>query len=719
MQTMSNTKKRPQRSLGAFFILLISLSGLANSAQAADALNGKSLYLNGPISGGLSCANCHTATPSDNVSNVLAGANNPTRIANAIAQNRGGMGALKNKFSTAELADIAAFLGNPTVTATPAVTLAPANLSFDATMVGQSSSALNTTLTNTGTAALQLSAISLSSAEFKLNGGSCNSSSSLAAGASCSLAISFQPNSAGTRTGTLNITHNATGGSSQIGLTGTASALPQASIKVSASNLDFGNVVSNVSTPAQIITVTNAGQAPLSFSALSITGAQASAFQLGGSCTTQTALAVNSECTLSVQALLAQSGGASANLQMLSNASNGNILIALSATATAPVAALSASTPQIAFGAVSVGSADNTQTLSLKNSGNVAVTFSSVQTLGSALLSLGSANTCKGTLEVGKLCTLQVILTPSSVGTISGSLNIASNANSAPIAITATVVSNAVAKPILSDQTSLQFAATQVGTRSLAHISTLSNQGNATFKINALQLLGSHASDFVLGGTCATNASIAPNAQCTIEISFQATAAGARTANFNITTDSGTQINLALQGTGVAVPSTTPLLSLLPASFDFASQLIGGSDASQRIRLKNDSNVSIAFVTPQITGPYVIGKDAASCPAFPFNLAPTSTCELIVQFHPTTVGAAAGNIKLLTANSQVNWTITLNGVGRAAPGTTAPSTPTATNNRGGGGCSAAQDGSDPMLAILAILATAIVIRRHRRTSVHK
>jgi hypothetical protein len=51
--------------------------------------------------------------PANNVSNVLAGANNPGVISRAIANGTGGMGILANKFTAAELADIAAYLAQP------------------------------------------------------------------------------------------------------------------------------------------------------------------------------------------------------------------------------------------------------------------------------------------------------------------------------------------------------------------------------------------------------------------------------------------------------------------------------------------------------------------------------------------------------------------------------------------------------------------------------
>ncbi|MEZ5727134.1 MAG: cytochrome c [Burkholderiaceae bacterium] len=71
------------------------------------------LYNNTPGLPGFSCATCHTANPSLNVSKVLRGASNPNQIASAINGNTGGMGALKGKFTSADLADIAAYLANP------------------------------------------------------------------------------------------------------------------------------------------------------------------------------------------------------------------------------------------------------------------------------------------------------------------------------------------------------------------------------------------------------------------------------------------------------------------------------------------------------------------------------------------------------------------------------------------------------------------------------
>ena len=81
-----------------------------------SAANGKVLYNDATIATmSMSCANCHTTAPSANVSKVLNGANNATRIQTAIANNTGMMGIYSGKLSTSQLNDIAAYLATPNI----------------------------------------------------------------------------------------------------------------------------------------------------------------------------------------------------------------------------------------------------------------------------------------------------------------------------------------------------------------------------------------------------------------------------------------------------------------------------------------------------------------------------------------------------------------------------------------------------------------------------
>ena len=79
---------------------------VTGTATAASATNGKALYASN------NCGACHGAVPAN--LNVLAGANNPTVIQNAIASNRGGMGQFSG-LTSQNLTDIAAYLATPTI----------------------------------------------------------------------------------------------------------------------------------------------------------------------------------------------------------------------------------------------------------------------------------------------------------------------------------------------------------------------------------------------------------------------------------------------------------------------------------------------------------------------------------------------------------------------------------------------------------------------------
>lgn len=77
------------------------------TATVTSAVNGKALYAAN------TCAACHGVPPSSN--KVLNGANNPSRILNAINSGTGGMGMYIGKFSTQELTDMAAYLATPRI----------------------------------------------------------------------------------------------------------------------------------------------------------------------------------------------------------------------------------------------------------------------------------------------------------------------------------------------------------------------------------------------------------------------------------------------------------------------------------------------------------------------------------------------------------------------------------------------------------------------------
>ncbi|RSZ61134.1 choice-of-anchor D domain-containing protein [Massilia atriviolacea] len=674
-------------------------------AHAADALRGKTLYLNGPTGGGTACARCHTANPATNVSRILSAANNPAAISAAIAANKGGMGNIyAGKFVDADLADIAAFIGNPGVTGAPAASLTPSSLAFSGTLLGQTGSALAATLANTGTSALTIDTIGVTgaaAADFSIAGGTCAPGGAVAAGANCTVLVSFKPSVAGARSATLAVAHNGTGGTSSVALSGTASASPQATIGVSATSIDFGALAINAPSAPQSITINNSGQSPLTFSALTLGGANPAIFSLGGACAVSKPLAAGASCALTVVAQPTAGGAFAGNLTVASNAANGNVTIGLAGSGASATAAASATPSALAFGSQTIGSAAGTQSVTLANTGNVSLAFSSIAFNGAAAFSVAPGTHCGAPLAPGATCSVPVLFAPSAAGSFAATLVASFNGGAVQVAVSGAGTTAAVATPTLSDTGPVGFGEIQVGKSAAPHTTVLRNPGTAALKIATLAIDGANGGDFVLGGTCAADATVSPAGSCTIETTFKPGAPGARSARLLLATDGGTQFALPLAGTGTAV-AAAPSLTLTPQSFDF-----GASTANKRFTLGNAGTAAINLASATFSGPFARVPDASGCAALPFALQPGASCDLVVAYTPAASGASSGSVVLRT-DTGASWTIALAGQAAATPAAPAPA-----QNQGGGGCSSVRGGSDPMLALLALMAAAVLLWRRR------
>jgi hypothetical protein len=112
-----------------------------------------------------------------------------------------------------------ALSGTGTSAATATLTANPTSLTFGSTTVGSASAAQTVTVTNTGTAAATVSGTSVTGDYTQTN--TCGA---LAAGATCSVSVTFHPTAAGTRTGTVTLTSNASNPSLMVALTGTGAS---------------------------------------------------------------------------------------------------------------------------------------------------------------------------------------------------------------------------------------------------------------------------------------------------------------------------------------------------------------------------------------------------------------------------------------------------------------------------------------------------------------
>lgn len=216
--------------------LALALVLLPTAAVAQDALRGKRVYLDTArlVNASVNCVDCHRALP-PGLFGIGRAANNPTIVANAL-NTIPQMTPLRGRLSAQDIADVAAYIGNPGVpspalrvsTRSPAGTESSDRLDFGAVLAGQTSARGSVRVANDGALPLQLTSdvriVGPNMGEYAVTDGNCAASVTLAAGQSCEIGITFRPasGSAGLRSAAVQTDHDWIGGTAAIALLGTA-----------------------------------------------------------------------------------------------------------------------------------------------------------------------------------------------------------------------------------------------------------------------------------------------------------------------------------------------------------------------------------------------------------------------------------------------------------------------------------------------------------------
>ena len=325
-----------------------------------------------------------------------------------------------------------ALTGTGTAAAAPAVLLTPPALTFSA-QTGTTTTAQIATLKNTGSAALSISSIAITgtgAADFAQTN-TCGSS--LAANASCSISVTFTPASVATFTAAITVTDNATGSPHSVALTGTGTAAPAPAASLAPTSLTFSAQTGTTAT-AQVSTLKNTGDAALTITGISITGAGAADFAETNTC--GSSLAANASCSISVTFTPASAATFSAALSIADNAAGSPQTVTLSGTGTAPPAPVASVAPTSLTFTAQTGNTAAAQTATLKNTGNAVMNISGITLAGTGAADFAQTNTCGETLAAGANCSISVTFTPASVASFSAAISIADDAAGSPQIVT-------------------------------------------------------------------------------------------------------------------------------------------------------------------------------------------------------------------------------------------------------------------------------------------
>jgi sugar lactone lactonase YvrE len=362
--------------------------------------------------------------------------------------------------------------------------------------------------------------------------------SELANAATCKVWLTFTPSVAGNATGAITIEDNGFFSNiTTVSLQGTGSA-----ISVTGGPLLFGNQGVNTTSAAKVVTVTNSGSASVTMGAISLTESDfaisANTCPASGS-----ALAAGTKCTVSIDFAPKTTGAKKSGLVVRDSDPSTPQIVGMSGTATSLVVL---SPSSLTFPATAVGVTSAASKITLTNNtaasltlGNPAVTVTPPFANNTA----GTGCTNGRVIAAGQQCVISLILKPTAVGFVNGTLSVADSDSTSPQTVA-----------LSGAGTGVQFTPSQVtlsgpvGTQVSTSV-TLTNVGASTIAFTAAAIIGPNKADWGVNAPC--NETLAPGAFCTLTVYFTPSILGAESATYVVYDNStGSPQSLPLSGTG-------------------------------------------------------------------------------------------------------------------------------------------------------------------------
>jgi hypothetical protein len=538
------------------------------------------------------------------------------------------------------------------------IVVTPTSAQFDSQVVNTTgTNTLTVTVSNTGNQPVKIGQSTLTS-YFFFSGDSC-SGTTLGVNSYCQIVVTFSPhNATGPITGTLTIPDNAAGNPHKVSLSGTSLPATQ-QIVLSQSSVNFGSQLVATRSGAVSVFVTNQGSSTVPITSVVLAGTNASDFLESDSCAGGSLSALQ-YCIITVTFNpAATSTGVRTATVTESDSASGSHVITLMGTGVTAVGNVALYPSSINFGSQALGTKSTPQTVSITNTGAGNLVIKSVVSSNTTEFPITS-NQCSGkTLAAGTNCLLTVLFDPNLGSTQTATITVTDNANNvagSTQTVSLTGLSVGVPQATLKP-TSLSFGNEGVGVPSTAQTITLTDSGTDTLVFSSIAVTGTDPGDFTETNTCGK--SITATTSCTITVTFNPIAVGARSATLTVTDNAGnvagTTQTAALSGTGTGVEK----ISFSPTKLTFGSTNVGASSASQKITVSNPGSAptTISSIAVSPTGDFTQTNTCTS------PLAAGSTCAITVVFTPSAPGARSASIVVTDGAAGSPQSIALAGTG--------------------------------------------------------
>jgi hypothetical protein len=245
--------------------------------------------------------------------------------------------------------------------------------------------------------------------------------------------------------------------------------------------------------------------------------------------------------------------------------------------------------------------------------------------------------------------TLQATFAPTTAGTATGAITIASDAQNATATVALSGSSVAASYTMSLLPSSVNFGNVKAGSSTTQNVQ-LSNTGNSSVTVTQVAATGTGISVSGLG----TPVTLAPSQSVTLSVTFAPTTAGATAGSLTVTNNDGVSAVAAVTGTQVQ-----PGLSMTPTSASFGS-VVAGNTNSQTVQIKNSGTANLTVLQATVTG----SGFSLSGLALPMTLTPGQSGNFNVQYAPQSAGNVSGAVSIISnaPNSPASVALSATGV---------------------------------------------------------
>ena len=490
-------------------------------------------------------------------------------------------------------------------------------------------------LQNAGDQPMHVSGVSLSgssASQFAITSDACTGAT-VNAGSLCRIYVTFTPATTGQISATVSFTDDAPGSPQVAILYGTGIA-PGAVLSTSA--IDFGVVSDAGGSGSQVVQLSNPTGSPLHVTTAAIS-AGGSAFHTSADSCSGTTVLPGAACSVTVTfAPSSASAGFTGTLTFTDDGSpSGQQSLSLAGQGVDPQ--LTYAPDQVNFGNQRATTRSAAKAVTLTNSGSTSWTPTNIQLEGTYYGSFAvDSSGCTQALAPGASCQVLLTFTPTGLGAISALLDLV---NPVTGSISKVPVTGTGVAPVVPTTGGFFFGNQRVGATFSTPGLTLVNAGTDTLHVSSLSITGTNAGAFAMGaGTCA-GAAVAPNASCTVPLSFTPPSTGPMSATLNVADDSWNgPSQFSLSGTGVQSHAT-----FAPTTATFPNTLTGQT-TTQSIAVLSDGTASLNVSSITLTGTgaaaYAISSDTCSGQQLPASI----SCSFKVTFAPTATGSYPASV---------------------------------------------------------------------------